>query len=40
MNEENKASKIENNTSNDKIKASKRPTKVLVQRNDRFTWKN
>ena len=34
-----KALKIENNILKDKIKASKRPIKVLVQRNDKFTWK-
>ena len=34
-----KALKIENNILKDKIKASKRPVKVLVQRHDKFTWK-
>ena len=34
-----KALKIEKNILKDKIKASKRPIKVLVQRNDKFTWK-
>ena len=32
-----KALKIENNISKDKIKASKQPIKVLVQRHDKFT---
>ena len=34
-----KALKIENNILKDKIKASKQPIKVLVQRHDKFTWK-
>ena len=34
-----KALKIENNILKDKIKASKRPIKVLEQQHDRFTWK-
>ena len=34
-----KALKIENNILKDKIKASKRPIKVLDQQHDRFTWK-
>ena len=33
------APKIENNILNDRIKASKRPIKVLVQRLDKFIWK-
>ena len=33
------ALKIENNILKDKIKASKRPIKVLEQQHDRFTWK-
>ena len=34
-----KAFKIENSILKDKIKASKQPIKVLVQRPDKFTWK-
>ena len=34
-----KALKIESNISNDKIKTSKRPIKISVQRYDKFTWK-
>ena len=34
-----KALAIENNILKDKIKSSKRPIKVLVQRHDKFTWK-
>ena len=34
-----KALKIENNVLRDKIKASKRPVKVLVKRHDKLTWK-
>ena len=34
-----KALKVENNILKDKIKASKRPVKVLVLRHERFTWK-
>ena len=34
-----KALKIENNILKDKIKASKRPIKVLVQRHKKFIWK-
>ena len=34
-----KAFKIENDILKDKIKASERPIKVLVQRHDKFTWK-
>ena len=34
-----KALKIENNILKDKIKVSKWPIKVLVQRHDKFTWK-
>ena len=33
-----KALKIENHILKDKIKASKRPIKVLVQRHDKFKW--
>ena len=36
--DETKALKIENNISKDKIKASKRPIKVLDQQHGRFTW--
>ena len=34
-----KALKIETNILKDKIKTSKQPVKVLVQRHDKFTWK-
>ena len=34
-----KAPKIENNILKDRIKVSKRPIKVLVQRLHKFTWK-
>ena len=39
LTDEIKALKIENNVLEDKIKASKRTIKVLVQRHDKFTWK-
>ena len=35
-----KALKIENNILKGKIKSLKRPIKVLVQRHDKFKWKN
>ena len=35
-----KALEIKHNLLKDKIKASKWPIKVLVQRHDKFTWKN
>ena len=34
-----KAIKTKNNSLKDKIKALKRPIKVLVQEHDKFTWK-
>ena len=37
LGDEIKALKIENNILKDKIKASKQPIKVLVQRHDKFT---